>query len=71
MKFVKKITWFNFRIVLSSIVAMWGFYLIFKYGINSGGKSLLLIAAVAIAFSYLQLYFKIKSQKPSSTENTL
>lgn len=36
------------RYILCGIVAFWGFFLLFKNGINSGGKILLVIAAIGV-----------------------
>ena len=51
----KYFTWFNVRVIATSLVAFWGFYLIFKEGINSGGKTLLIIALISFVVGFIQL----------------
>ena len=57
------LTWIVLRIILTSIVAFWGFFMIFKDGINSGGKILLIIAMISYAVSVLQLYLHTRMKK--------
>ena len=47
---MKKIisVWLVLRYILCGLVAFWGFFLIFKNGINSGGKVLLVIATIGL-----------------------
>lgn len=45
--------WKLLRYVVSGIVAIWGFVLIFTEGINSGGKVLLIISGIGVLSTVL------------------
>jgi hypothetical protein len=58
--------WILLRYMTCGIVALWGFVLIFKEGINSGGKTLLLIALIGLATTLLADFINIKRKSVKS-----
>lgn len=59
----KYFTWFKIRVIVTSMVAFWGFYLIFKEGFNSGGKTLLIIALISYIVGIIQLGYTNQKNK--------
>ena len=59
---MKKIfsSWLILRYICASLIALWGFILIFKNGINSGGRILLIMALIGLGTTIL---FELISKK--------
>ncbi len=45
--------WKVYRYLICGLVAFWGFFLIFKNGINSGGKTLLFISSIGVISTFI------------------
>jgi hypothetical protein len=45
--------WKNFRYTLCGLVAFWGFFLIFKNGINGDGKVIVIIALIGAITTFI------------------
>jgi hypothetical protein len=68
---MKKIisSWLILRYILCSLIALWGFILIFKNGMNSGGKILLVIAFVGLIVTLCFDFINNKREKPVSSKS--
>lgn len=55
--------WFKVKIALGTLVALWGFILLFTEGPSSGGQRLLIIAGLSYLFSIGYLLFRIHVDK--------
>ena len=45
--------WKFSRYLLASLLALWGFFLIFKNGVNGGGKVLVIIAIIGAITTFI------------------
>ncbi len=52
--------WMLVRYIFCTIVAVWGFILIFQNGINSGGKILLLISGIGAVSTFVFDYLNAR-----------
>ncbi len=55
--------WIKVRFALSSLVALWGFYLLFTKGATSGGDRLLIIASIGYLVGIVQFYLLTRKNR--------
>lgn len=55
--------WLLFRMILTGLVALWGFYITFTDGFEKGGKTLLSIASISFFVNFIYYFLYVFHKK--------